>query len=41
MGGRLGASTTPTFFINGRRVKGALAPQVFERVIEIELKRAR
>src|SRR5438874_1200735 len=40
MGGRLGVSSTPTFVINGRRV-GGLAPQVFERVIEIELKRAR
>ena len=36
----LGVSSTPTFFINGRRV-GGLAPPVFERVIEIELKRAR
>jgi len=40
-GGALGAGSTPTFFINGRRVRGGLAPQHFEAAIELELKRAK
>lgn len=40
-GGTLGAMSTPTFFINGRRLKGGLPPQYFEAAIEIELKRAK
>jgi uncharacterized membrane protein/protein-disulfide isomerase len=40
-GGALGAGSTPTFFINGRRVRGGLPPQFFEAALEIELKRAR
>jgi len=40
-GGRLGAESTPTFFINGRRLKGELPTQYFEQIIEIELKRGR
>ena len=40
-GGALGAGSTPTFFINGRRVKGGLPPHFFEAAIEIELKRAK
>jgi uncharacterized membrane protein/protein-disulfide isomerase len=40
-GGALGAESTPTFFINGRRIKGGLPPQYFEAAIEIELRRAK
>jgi protein-disulfide isomerase len=40
-GGPLGVASTPTFFINGRRLKGGLPPQYFESAIEIELKRAK
>jgi uncharacterized membrane protein/protein-disulfide isomerase len=40
-GGTLGVQSTPTFFINGRRLKGGLPTQYFEAAIELELKRAR
>jgi uncharacterized membrane protein/protein-disulfide isomerase len=40
-GGVLGVTSTPTFFINGRRIKGGLPPEYFEAALEIELKRAR
>ncbi len=40
VGGVLGVSSTPTFFINGHRVKGGIPPQYFEAAIELELKRA-
>ncbi len=30
--------STPTFFINGRRYKGALSPQELDRIIEPLLK---
>jgi protein-disulfide isomerase/uncharacterized membrane protein len=41
LGSRLGVKSTPTFFINGRRIAGALPPAGFEAAIELELKRAR
>ena len=41
-GGALGVRKTPTFFINGRRIKGGLPPQYLtEAVIDLELKRAK
>jgi uncharacterized membrane protein/protein-disulfide isomerase len=40
-GGVLGVESTPTFFINGRRLKGGLPPQYFAAAIELELKRAK
>jgi uncharacterized membrane protein/protein-disulfide isomerase len=40
-GGVLGVGSTPTFFINGKRIKGGLPPQYFEAAIELELKRAK
>jgi uncharacterized membrane protein/protein-disulfide isomerase len=40
-GGVLGVQSTPTFFINGRRIKGGLPPEYFEAAIELELKRAK
>jgi protein-disulfide isomerase len=38
---RLGASGTPAFFINGRKISGALPTEVFRRVIDAELERAK
>jgi uncharacterized membrane protein/protein-disulfide isomerase len=40
-GGGLGVQSTPTFFINGRRLKGGLPPQYFGAALDLELKRAR
>ena len=40
VGGKLGVESTPTFFINGVKLKGGLPPQYFEAAIELELKRA-
>jgi protein-disulfide isomerase len=40
-GGVLGVQSTPTFFINGRRIKGGLPPEYFEAAIELELKRVK
>jgi protein-disulfide isomerase len=39
-GAQLGATGTPTFFINGRQIVGAKPPEVFRRVIDEELKKA-
>jgi protein-disulfide isomerase/uncharacterized membrane protein len=41
LGDQLGAESTPTFFINGHRIKGGLPAAAFEAAIELELKRAR
>lgn len=41
VGAVLGVTSTPTFFINGRRLKGGLPPQYLEAAIELELKRAK
>jgi len=40
-GAVLGVQSTPTFFINGRRLKGGLPPQYFEAAVDLELKRAK
>jgi protein-disulfide isomerase len=40
LGTTLGAKSTPTFFINGRRIAGGLPPAYFDYAIELELKRA-
>jgi len=40
IGAFLGASGTPTFFLNGKLMVGAQPFQVFEAVIEEELKKA-
>lgn len=37
-GTRLGVVATPTFFINGRKVEGARGAEVFEEIIDEELK---
>jgi uncharacterized membrane protein/protein-disulfide isomerase len=39
LGNRLKVASTPTFFINGRRVPEILQPQYFNALIEIELKK--
>jgi uncharacterized membrane protein/protein-disulfide isomerase len=39
-GGALGIRSTPTFFINGRMIKGMLPAQYFDQAIKIELGRA-
>ena len=40
LGRQLGIKSTPTFFINGVKVEGALPPQYFEQAIALELQRA-
>jgi protein-disulfide isomerase len=40
LGNLLQVKQTPTFFINGRRVVGGVAPPAIEALIELELKRA-
>jgi protein-disulfide isomerase len=39
-GARVGASATPTFFINGRPVVGAMPIDHFRRIIDEELKKS-
>jgi uncharacterized membrane protein/predicted DsbA family dithiol-disulfide isomerase len=39
-GGALNIRATPTFYINGRMLRGALPPQYFDQAIAIELERA-
>ena len=39
LGAQLGVKSTPTFFINGRRIPGGLPAAGFEAAIELELKR--
>ena len=41
MGQLLGVSSTPTFFINGRRIAGMLQPRAFDAAIALELQRAK
>jgi protein-disulfide isomerase len=42
LGSSLQVNSTPSFFVNGRRVPGGgLSPQYFEALIELELKRAK
>jgi protein-disulfide isomerase len=42
LGSAIGVSSTPSFFINGRRIPGGgIAAQYFEALIELELKRAK
>jgi uncharacterized membrane protein/protein-disulfide isomerase len=40
-GGALGVRSTPTFFINGRVIRGELAPQFFDAALAYELKQAK
>lgn len=42
LGSSLGVSSTPSFFVNGRRIPGGgLAPQYFEALVDLELTRAK
>jgi uncharacterized membrane protein/protein-disulfide isomerase len=42
IGSALGVNSTPSFFVNGRRVpEGGVPPQYLETLIELELKRAK
>ena len=41
VGSVLGVTSTPTFFVNGRRLRGGIPPQYMEAAIELELKRAK
>ena len=40
LGQQLGVKSTPTFFINGVKVDGALPPQFFDQAIAYELQHA-
>jgi uncharacterized membrane protein/protein-disulfide isomerase len=40
LGHELGVRSTPTFFINGVKIEGALPPQFFEQAIQYELQHA-
>ncbi|MCP6769309.1 DsbA family protein, partial [Klebsiella pneumoniae] len=40
-GHTLGVNRTPTFFINGRKIEGALEPEFFETAIDYELAHAK
>lgn len=39
-GGALNVRSTPTFFINGRMIRGGMAPQIFDAAIAYELRQA-
>jgi protein-disulfide isomerase len=41
LGHQLGVKSTPTFFINGVKIEGALPPQYFEQAIAYELAHAK
>ena len=41
MGQLLGVTSTPTFFINGRKIAGMLQPRAFDAAIQLELQRAK
>ena len=42
IGAALGVNSTPTFFINGRRIpQGGVSPQYLPTLIDAELKRAK
>ena len=41
LGRQLGVKSTPTFFINGVKIEGALPPQYFDQAIAYELQRAK
>jgi uncharacterized membrane protein/protein-disulfide isomerase len=41
LGTLLQVKSTPTFFVNGKRIEGGVPPQYFEGIIEMELKKAK
>jgi protein-disulfide isomerase len=40
LGASLGVQSTPTFFINGVRIPGGIAPQVLDYLLEYEIGKA-
>jgi protein-disulfide isomerase len=40
LGASLGVQSTPTFFINGVRIPGGIAPRVLEYILEYEISKA-
>ena len=38
LGKQLGVAATPTFFINGKKIDGALPPAIFQQAIAYELR---
>ena len=40
LGGTIESEATPTFIINGVKIKGGLQPQFFDAAIALELERA-
>ena len=40
LGASLGVQSTPTFFINGVRIPGGIAPKVLEYILEYEISKA-
>jgi len=42
LGSSIGVNSTPSFFINGKRLQGGgVPPQYFEAIIELELKKSK
>jgi uncharacterized membrane protein/protein-disulfide isomerase len=41
IGGKAGVESTPTFFVNGRKVAPAVSPSALDALIELELQRAK
>jgi uncharacterized membrane protein/protein-disulfide isomerase len=41
LGSMLGVQSTPTFFINGRRIRGMMQPRAFDAAIQVEIERAK
>src|SRR6185295_14820914 len=41
LGGLVQVKSTPTFFINGRRIEGGMAPQYLEGLIDLALKKGK
>ena len=40
LGASLGVQSTPTFFINGVRIPGGIAPKVLDYILEYEMGKA-
>jgi len=41
IGGKAGVESTPTFFVNARKVAPAVSPSALDALIELELQRAK
>ena len=40
LGAQLGVRSTPTFFVNGIKIEGMMAPQFFDQAVAYELQHA-